>query len=116
MNRARLASSEKTAVVSLQVRADGKDARGQANGAWQDWATGIWAKVQPLRSRDFFAAGQMQASVDTLIAFDWMPGVLPTMRVVWEGRPFEIAGEPIDVDGAHHTLELMCVAGVRDGR
>jgi hypothetical protein len=35
--------------------------------------------------------------------------------VVWNGVPYEMVGQPINVDGAGHTWLLMCIQGVRDG-
>lgn len=100
--------------VTLQQRTAGVDALGQELTTWSDVAT-VWAEVQPLRGREYFAAGQMQATVDVRIRIRWRAGVVPSMRALWRGQPHEIVSV-IEPDGAKSMLELMCVSGVRDGR
>lgn len=100
--------------VTLRQRAAGVDGLGQASGAWQDVAT-VWAQVQPLRGREYFAAGQLQAEVSVRMRIRWRAGVVPTMRADWRGVPHDIVSV-VDVDGARVVLELMCAQGVRDGR
>lgn len=84
-----------------------------------DWAeyTQVWAEFRPLRGREFFAAGQMQAALDAVFAIRWRNDIDPaSMRVVMDGDPYEISEPPINVDGQYEDLELMCVKGIRDGR
>lgn len=100
--------------VTLQQRTAGVDALGQELTTWSDVAT-LWAEVQPLRGREYFAAGQLQSAVDVRVRIRWRAGVVPTMRVVWRGEPMEIVSV-IEPDAAKVSLELMCVSGVRDGR
>lgn len=111
-----LAPSDKTHLVTIQRRAAGKDGRGNPNGAWQDQHTDLWASVKPIRSREWFAASQAQTSADVVVSLDYLSDLQPTDRVVCEGQPYEIVGEPIDVENRHHTWELMCLKGQRDGR
>lgn len=98
--------------LTLQQRAAGQDALGDASGAWQDVAT-VWGGAQPIRGREFFAAGQMQAALDVKFTIRHRADVLPTWRVLWRGVPHEIAAPPIDVSGRREYLELMCTSGVR---
>lgn len=100
--------------VILQQRANGVDAAGQPSTTWQDVAT-VWAKVQPLRGRDFLAAAQAQATFDARVHIRWRAGVVATMRLMWGTQPLEIVGEPINVDGRNREIELMCTHGVRAG-
>ncbi len=100
--------------VTLQLRTAGTDAHGQESTTWTDVAT-VWAKAEPLRGRDFFAAGQTQSGVTTRFAIRWRADLTGVHRVLWRGVPYDIDGQPIDVDGRRHTLELMCTTGVRDG-
>ena len=80
---------------------------GEPAGAWTTVAT-VWAQAQPLRGREFFASGQMQQTLDVRFRIRWRAGVGSEMRVQWRGDDYEIVGEPIGVDGARVTLELMC--------
>jgi SPP1 family predicted phage head-tail adaptor len=103
--------------VQLQARAAGVSAElGEPTGAWQNQGAPIWAEATPLRGREFFASGQMQATVDVRFRILYRAEVLSTWRVVWKGDPYAIVGHPIDVDGQGQWMELMCVKGTRDGQ
>jgi SPP1 family predicted phage head-tail adaptor len=85
------------------------DAAGQPIENWVahcQW----WCRALPTRGRDFAAAdaGQVQASI--LFAGNYRADVTHEMRVLWRGVVFEIVGDPIDVGGGRHTLELACKA------
>lgn len=99
--------------ITLQQRTSTLDALGQASEAWTDVAT-VWASAQPLRGREFFAAGAMQSEAAVRFRIRHRAGLTGAMRVVWNTVPHALVAEPIDVDGGRHTLELMAAAGVRD--
>jgi SPP1 family predicted phage head-tail adaptor len=101
--------------VTIQVSSANVDVLGQRVESWTTFAT-VWAQAQPLRGRELFASGQMQDAAEVRFRIRYLAGVTSAMRVLWRTVPHAIIGEPIDVDGAKHTLELMCAAGVRDGR
>ena len=100
--------------VTLQARQGTQNALGEAVGAWVDIAT-VWAEVAPLRGREYFASGQMQSTVEVKVTIRNRPDVVPTMRVVHRGVPHEIVSV-IDPKSEGEGLELMCTAGIRDGR
>lgn len=100
--------------VTLQQRTVGVDSLGQDLTTWADVAQ-VWAQVEPLRGREYFAAGQTQAAVEARISIRFRAGVAPTMRVLRGAQAWDIVSV-IDVDNAGHTLELMCLNGVGDGR
>lgn len=103
--------------IQLQQRAAGVSAElGEPTGAWQNVGAPVWAQAEPLRGREFFASGQMQAAVDVRFRLRWRADVQATWRVLWRGEPYDIAGHPIDVGGQQQWLELMCTKGIRDGR
>lgn len=110
-----LQAARLTRLVSLQRRAAGQGPRGQALEQWDTVEASIWAGVEPLRGRDYFAAGQMQSPADVLVIMHWRAGVEPGMRIVDGDDVYEIV-TPVDVGGRRITLELMCVAGVRGAR
>lgn len=102
-------------MVSLQRRATGQGPRGQALESWQTVVQSMWAGVEPMRGRDYFAAGQMQVPTDVRVVIRWRAGVEPGMRIVDGDQVYEIV-MPVDVGGRRVTLELMCVSGVRGAR
>lgn len=101
--------------ITLQAPSAAVDGLGQRAGAWTTVAE-VWARAEPLRGRDFFAAAQMQAAADVKFTLRYRPDVLATWRVLWDGRPYEIVGQPINVRGQKVVLEIMATQGVRDGR
>ncbi|MBY0467609.1 MAG: phage head closure protein [Burkholderiaceae bacterium] len=102
--------------VQLQRRDDTqvRDELGTLPEVWITVAT-LWAKVEPLRGREYFAAGQMQAATDVRVTIRFRADVRADWRVVHRSRPMGIASV-IDIEARREFLELMCVEGVRDGR
>ncbi|MEJ1935461.1 phage head closure protein [Nostoc sp. NIES-2111] len=88
-------------------------------GAWVDLWTPVWAMVEPLSGRDFLAAGAMQNAVTTRIVMRYRAGIVgrEDLRVVWLNTmtPHEIVSA-LPVDGGRDWIEIMAIAGVRDGR
>jgi SPP1 family predicted phage head-tail adaptor len=109
-----LDASRMTERITLQERTGGVDVLGQAQESWSTVAE-VWAQAQPLRGREYFSAGQMQAAVDVRFRIRFRDDVLPTWRVLWRSQPHDVVSV-IDVEGARECSELMCLAGVRDGR
>lgn len=99
--------------VTLQSRAAGLDALGQANGAWTDVAT-VWAKVAPLSSREFFAAAQIQQEQTVRITIRQRPGVSQLTRVLWKGVAYDVTS--VIQYPRQPFLELRALQGVKDGR
>lgn len=100
--------------VTLQSPSASVDVLGQRVETWTDVAT-VWAQVQPLRGREFFAAGAINSEASVKIRIWHRSDVTGAMRVLWRGVPHAIVAPPIDVEGARRALELMCSAGMRDG-
>ncbi len=103
--------------VVLRRRAAPQDALGQGANTWVDVAT-VWAAIEPLRGREFFAAGQLQAAVETRITLRWRDGVRAEDCCIWwpaRAKLYAITAV-IEPNAAGRVLELMCVEGIRDGR
>lgn len=100
--------------ITLQSRAAGLDGMGQAIGTWTDVAT-VWAQVMPLRGREFFAAAQVQQELSIKVTMRYRADVVPTMRIVWQGKPHDITGV-VQLGGKKVFMEVMALSGVKDGR
>lgn len=100
--------------VTIEGKSVSRSAIGEEVVAWVAVAT-LWAKVEPLRGREFFAAQQMQDAADYRITIRYRPGLTRDMRVIWREQCFDVVSvlEPF---GAKQSLELMCITGVRNGR
>lgn len=93
--------------ITLQECVSGQDEAGQPVQEWQDVAT-VWGAVEPLRGREYFAAQQVQAEVTTRIRIRYRKGIRPEMRVLYDGRIFQIVAPPIDPEERHREIHLMC--------
>lgn len=104
--------------ITIQARAAGKDARGQANGAWANIGTNptVWAMPMPAKGREYFAAGQMQDEGGMAWRIRYRTDIAASMRVLDDlGDPWEIAAPPVPSVN-REWLDIYCLQGVRDGR
>jgi SPP1 family predicted phage head-tail adaptor len=99
--------------VTLQSRTVVQDAFGQDTITWVDIAT-VSAQCQAVRGREFFAAVQVQQEQTVKVRIRYLAGVTQTCRLIWNGVNHDITGViPV---GRKDMLEIMCLAGVKDGR
>ena len=102
--------------IRIEARATADNSLGEEVGAWEPIHVGsLWAKAEPIRSRELVAADQIQSAGDTRFTIRFRDGVLPSMRVVWRGKPYDIIGEPIDIEARRQWLEMTCTTGLRSG-
>lgn len=78
---------------------------GEVTPAWATFAI-VWGSVEPLRGREFFAAKEQQAQVDTRIRIRYLEGVVPKMQVLDGARLFLIYAV-IDPETRHQELQVM---------
>lgn len=101
--------------LTLQAPAPGAvDARGHGPDSFVDVAT-VWGDAQPIRGREFFAAGQQQAAVEVRFRIRYRGDVLASWRVLWRGQAYELRSPPIDTLGQRKQLELMASAVAGSG-
>jgi SPP1 family predicted phage head-tail adaptor len=91
--------------ITFQTVTEAKDSYGGVVPTWSDYET-VWASVEPLVGREFFAAKQTQADVTHKIRCRYLAGVTPKMRVVYKERIFNI-GPPINIRERNHEMLLM---------
>ena len=102
--------------ITIQVATKAANSRGElVPTGWSDLVT-VFAEPTQIRARDQFGGGKEQLPLDVVFRIRWREGITAAHRVLWRGDPYEIAGEPVDIDGRRLTLELNCIKGVRDGR
>lgn len=72
-------------------------------------ATGIWASVEPLSTREYIASQATQAQATTRIVIRYREGVTATMRVLHRGTFYDLAGPPLpDKHSGLEWLTLLC--------
>lgn len=92
-------------VITLQSNAPTQDAGGAPVDAWTDVAT-VRAAIEPLAGREFFDAARVVADISHRIRIRYRAGVTEAMRVVENGRTFDIEAV-LEVE-RRRQLHLMC--------
>jgi SPP1 family predicted phage head-tail adaptor len=69
----------------FQIPQRSKNSMGEWVDTFADWAT-VWAAVEPNTGRRYFEALQASAEAQGLCRIRYRKGVLPTMRISYEGR------------------------------
>jgi SPP1 family predicted phage head-tail adaptor len=110
----RIAPGERRERITLQQKQVTRNAIGEAIHTWADVAT-VWAAVRPLRGTQFYAANQMQHTVDVRFFIRVGPVVTPAMRLLWKTVPYDITGVIPGTGDYLGDLEIMATTGVRDG-
>jgi SPP1 family predicted phage head-tail adaptor len=75
---------------------------------WQDFAT-VWAAVEPVRGSEYIQLQNSKSELTVRVRIRYLAGVNDSMRILYGGRILYINSPPIDVDGRHREMELMCV-------
>lgn len=86
---------------------------GEPIKAWATFAT-VWAAVEPLAGRQFFAAQQTQAQVTHSIRMDWSPNwaLTPKDRVKFGSRLFDIVAV-LNIEERDRDLVVQAVEALR---
>lgn len=93
--------------VTIEQQSVSRGTDGEEIVSWVELAT-VWAAVEPLSGREFFAANQIQSELSHRIRMRHRGDVTPKMRVHWDGRLFDV--ETVIADRTHaRELHLMCV-------
>lgn len=100
--------------VTIQSKTTVRDKEGFEAEVWTDVTT-VWAAVEPLRGREYFAAAAVHAENTVRIRMRYRSGVTPEMRVKYGTRLFDIISV-IDVDERHQELQVMVKEVCGDGR
>lgn len=72
------------------------------------------AEVLTGPGREFIESGARQAETTARINLRWFPGLLPTWRILWDGRVYNITSIETDAT-ARREWRLRCTDGVNDG-
>lgn len=69
--------------------------RDDMGGMIQSWATiaTVWAEVKPISAGEQFRRQQIQASASHKVTIRYRNDLLPSDRIVWRNRTFQLKGE-----------------------
>jgi len=86
------------------------DDLGAPNTSWEEIYT-VWAAIEPLSGREFWAQQQVQSSLSVRIRIRYRNDILPGMKAEYNSKTYVIQNV-IDKEEKHQELQLMCSEGV----
>jgi len=92
--------------ITIQQQSTTQDSFGSPIDTWTTVAT-VWASIEPINGKEFFAASQVNAEVTTRIRIRYLSGIEPAMRVLYGTRLYNIQSV-IDYKESHAEMQLMC--------
>lgn len=102
-----IASGQLNKRITLKsVGTQPSSATGAPTEAEADVAT-VWARIRPLRGREYQEARTRNSEVEVEIQIRYRPGVTTALRAYYGARRYDIKGV-VDVDERHEELLLQC--------
>lgn len=92
--------------ITIQQREKKKKPSGQVVGDWVDLCT-VWAQVKCTNSKTVDSSGVVQHETVYRFYIRWRSEITAEMRVVWNGRIFELTGPPADWKSEKIGLTLL---------
>lgn len=87
---------------------------GAMTTTWATVAT-VWAAVEPLSAREFIAAQAVQSDVSVRITMRYRPGITSAMRLLHDGKTYNITGVLADKASGREYITLPCAELPHDG-
>lgn len=114
-NGKHLDTSKLRHVVSIQEKVYVQDSSGDMIHSWVDvWPT-VFANIEPLSAREFIASSTIESKVVARITIHFRDGLDSSMRIVHNGKMYNIEGILPDLDSGREYITLPCSYGVSDG-
>jgi SPP1 family predicted phage head-tail adaptor len=92
--------------ITIQLPTKTRDTIGAVILSWATYAI-VWAAKQHKTSREFYAAQKINAEITDLFTIRYLARVNTKMRVVYDGKYYDILGAD-DPDGGRRVIHLLC--------
>lgn len=92
--------------ITIQRQTSRRLPSGQVKQDWADVCT-VWAEVNCTDSKAVDSDGVIQHEGLYRFYIRWRGGLTAGMRVVWQGRTFNLVGPPADWKGERRGLTLL---------
>lgn len=113
----RLAAGRLRHRVDIEEQQHEQDpATGEVTTTWESVWQSVPASIEPLSAREFIAAQSTQSQVAVRIVVRHRDGLNAAMRVVHNGKVYNIHGILSDPVSGQDYVTLPCSEGVSDGR
>ncbi len=101
-----IGAGERNKRVTIQEKNIVRDSIGNQTEVWHDIAT-VWAAIQPLSGREYWAARQINAEITTKVTMLYRRGVTTEHRLMLGPRALGIL-EVVNPNEGNAELVLMC--------
>lgn len=109
--------------VAIQEQVETQDTNtGAYSVSWQNVMldtntelNSVPAEVLTGAGREFVNSGSTQAEISARINLRWFPELNQSMRIIWDGKIFNIHSIETDLTG-RQEYRLKCTSGVNDGQ
>ncbi|WP_096224897.1 phage head closure protein [Geobacillus sp. FJAT-46040] len=92
--------------ITIQQKTRVQNEYGEEIADWVDVAS-VWASVNPISGREFFAAEAVNSEVTHKINMRYRSGITPDMRVKFKERYFQIIAV-MNLQEKNAELQLLC--------
>lgn len=107
--------------VEIQEKVEEQDSEGAVTYTWQTLyldtdtpLSSVPANVMTGAGREALVADAKTAETSARINLRWFSGLLPTHRIVWDGKNYDILSIETDLS-ARRQYRLRCREGMTDG-
>lgn len=73
---------------------------------WENLNT-VWADIKPITGKTFFSAMQINSEITHQVFIRYTKGISPSMRILYQGRLFEIL-YVMNYDEGNETIQMLC--------
>ena len=88
-----------------------KTASGSFTTTWSLFAN-MWVSINNMRGYEKQSSGAAWPGCDTRIEMDFIEGMLPTFRVIYNNKIYSILGID-DIEERHRDINLICQTGLK---
>jgi SPP1 family predicted phage head-tail adaptor len=99
--------------ITIQQSTQTQNSFGEPIDSWSTFAGPLWAAVEPIQGREFWAQQQVQSEVTIRVRIRYLSGVTSSMRILYGARILTIESV-IDPKEGHKEMQLMCSEGVKN--
>jgi len=96
--------------ISIQMLTSSRDSFGEEIYAWSDFKV-VNALILPISGKESFLSNQSFATVSHKIRVRYISGVVPSMRILFDSREFNIISS-INIGERNKELEILAVENI----
>lgn len=93
--------------ITIETSTRTRTASGGYSTTYTPWIT-VWARIISISVRETLKSDQLIGEITHRVRIRYRDGINITCRISYKGKYFSIVGPPIDVQGRHRWLDLLC--------